>query len=240
MACGFDVDKWLEVSGSSMAESYPQFRLVNSLVADAVQEWRGAISPLRGARNMSFTLEDLQVGGEVSVQAGRLLHDPQCKRPHSTPNYSDRLLHVDTGFQLRLVVFRPPREPRVFCFSPEVSKRMFPSHPHMNSDDSCCSYFPSDRTLPRNRQTLVLLLNFTAIWLAKHIVWEDTGGNEEAIWLGDAAGHSIREILSQVGRNDPCICGSGDKFKRCCLPKLEERQRLEGNFKWVNTIERRQ
>jgi hypothetical protein len=23
-----------------------------------------------------------------------------------------------------------------------------------------------------------------------------------------------------AGRNDPCPCGSGDKFKRCCQPRL--------------------
>jgi SEC-C motif len=23
------------------------------------------------------------------------------------------------------------------------------------------------------------------------------------------------------GRNDPCLCGSGKKFKHCCLPKIE-------------------
>ena len=27
-----------------------------------------------------------------------------------------------------------------------------------------------------------------------------------------------REVL-KVGRNDPCICGSGAKFKDCCAPK---------------------
>jgi hypothetical protein len=25
-----------------------------------------------------------------------------------------------------------------------------------------------------------------------------------------------------AGRNDPCPCGSGRKYKRCCLPKNEE------------------
>ncbi len=25
----------------------------------------------------------------------------------------------------------------------------------------------------------------------------------------------------QLGRNDPCPCGSGDKYKRCCLPKRQ-------------------
>ena len=25
----------------------------------------------------------------------------------------------------------------------------------------------------------------------------------------------------RVGRNDPCPCGSGKKYKRCCFPKYE-------------------
>ena len=38
-------------------------------------------------------------------------------------------------------------------------------------------------------------------------------------------GPSIREILSwNVGRNAPCPCGSGKKYKKCCLPKKEELQ----------------
>lgn len=33
----------------------------------------------------------------------------------------------------------------------------------------------------------------------------------------------ISDILSwKVGRNDPCPCGSGKKFKKCCLPKKED------------------
>jgi len=28
---------------------------------------------------------------------------------------------------------------------------------------------------------------------------------------------------TQVGRNDPCPCGSGKKYKKCCLKKVEER-----------------
>ena len=30
----------------------------------------------------------------------------------------------------------------------------------------------------------------------------------------------IREV--RVGRNDPCPCGSGKKFKKCCLGKRSE------------------
>lgn len=25
-------------------------------------------------------------------------------------------------------------------------------------------------------------------------------------------------ILNLPGRNDPCICGSGKKYKKCCMP----------------------
>jgi len=36
-----------------------------------------------------------------------------------------------------------------------------------------------------------------------------------------------RFVSSKVGRNDPCPCGSGLKYKRCCLPKGEDRARFE-------------
>ncbi|MBC7319473.1 SEC-C domain-containing protein [bacterium] len=37
----------------------------------------------------------------------------------------------------------------------------------------------------------------------------------------------VRDYID-VGRNDPCPCGSGKKFKKCCLPSYEES--LEVNF----------
>ena len=30
---------------------------------------------------------------------------------------------------------------------------------------------------------------------------------------------------ASVGRNDPCPCGSGNKFKRCCLGKVPAQRR---------------
>jgi len=27
--------------------------------------------------------------------------------------------------------------------------------------------------------------------------------------------------MAKIGRNDPCPCGSGQKYKRCCLPREE-------------------
>ena len=30
--------------------------------------------------------------------------------------------------------------------------------------------------------------------------------------------------MAKIGRNDPCPCGSGQKYKRCCLPRDEAAQ----------------
>lgn len=34
-------------------------------------------------------------------------------------------------------------------------------------------------------------------------------------------------MTEKVGRNDPCPCGSGLKYKKCCLPKDREKEKLE-------------
>jgi hypothetical protein len=34
---------------------------------------------------------------------------------------------------------------------------------------------------------------------------------------GSARGETVRRRFPAVGRNDPCPCGSGSKFKKCCM-----------------------
>jgi len=46
---------------------------------------------------------------------------------------------------------------------------------------------------------------------------QDGGGKTE-----DGKGVTVRRDGKKVGRNDPCPCGSGKKYKRCCLAKEEE------------------
>jgi hypothetical protein len=38
-----------------------------------------------------------------------------------------------------------------------------------------------------------------------------------------AQGTTMRRAVAKVGRNDPCPCGSGKKYKHCCLEKDNER-----------------
>ncbi|MCI5167944.1 MAG: hypothetical protein D3903_18135, partial [Candidatus Electrothrix sp. GM3_4] len=33
---------------------------------------------------------------------------------------------------------------------------------------------------------------------------------------GDAGSKTIRRHADKVGRNSPCPCGSGEKYKKCC------------------------
>ena len=38
---------------------------------------------------------------------------------------------------------------------------------------------------------------------------------------GTVRGQTVRKQFSKVGRNDPCPCGSGLKFKKCCIGLIE-------------------
>ena len=46
----------------------------------------------------------------------------------------------------------------------------------------------------------------------------NAGGETE-----DGKGVTVRREGKKVGRNDPCPCGSGKKYKKCCLPREEVR-----------------
>ncbi len=43
----------------------------------------------------------------------------------------------------------------------------------------------------------------------------------------------IRRTMLQPGRNEPCTCGSGKKFKNCCLEKLEHNPRHYFNSRFM-------
>ena len=37
---------------------------------------------------------------------------------------------------------------------------------------------------------------------------------------GSVRGQTVRKAGAEVGRNDPCPCGSGRKYKKCCMKLL--------------------
>jgi len=42
--------------------------------------------------------------------------------------------------------------------------------------------------------------------------------------------------MAKIGRNDPCPCGSGKKYKRCCLDTQESLAQLDDVQKHAITL----
>lgn len=45
-------------------------------------------------------------------------------------------------------------------------------------------------------------------------------------------------MKSKIGRNNKCFCGSGKKYKNCCLNKLQNVSTLESQNEWNEWVER--
>ena len=52
-----------------------------------------------------------------------------------------------------------------------------------------------------------------------------------------SASGTLRRAVAKVGRNDPCPCGSGKKYKKCCFEKDQERLHHSSEVAGVTTEE---
>ncbi|MDR3558053.1 MAG: preprotein translocase subunit SecA [Candidatus Pacebacteria bacterium] len=55
---------------------------------------------------------------------------------------------------------------------------------------------------------------------------QEVRNDADAISAGSDTRTTIGHAKSEIGRNDPCLCGSGKKYKNCGLKNTEEHQRL--------------
>ena len=53
------------------------------------------------------------------------------------------------------------------------------------------------------------------------------------------SGYTVRRAVARVGRNDPCPCGSGKKYKKCCINKDQERLSRSSDIPGVTVEELR-
>jgi hypothetical protein len=60
------------------------------------------------------------------------------------------------------------------------------------------------------------MLEAKAEWLYTLEQWEDILSVEKRIEIRKEFNRSKTATSSKVGRNDPCPCGSGKKYKKCC------------------------
>jgi len=56
-------------------------------------------------------------------------------------------------------------------------------------------------------------------------VWSDDDLDED-YWEPMEGADQIIHASPKVGRNDPCPCGSGKKYKKCCLNKSNGNPKL--------------
>ncbi|HBR01115.1 MAG TPA: SEC-C domain-containing protein [Ruminiclostridium sp.] len=60
------------------------------------------------------------------------------------------------------------------------------------------------------------MLNAKASWLYELKEWDDLLTTEERSEIRKKFNEDHRAVSHKVGRNDPCPCGSGKKYKKCC------------------------
>ncbi|MGA3315447.1 MAG: SEC-C metal-binding domain-containing protein, partial [Candidatus Korobacteraceae bacterium] len=65
----------------------------------------------------------------------------------------------------------------------------------------------------RRRMALVTVRACLETGAAEHVAYEDPRGRARG---NDTASHAPRRSIPASGRNDPCPCGSGKKYKKCC------------------------
>ena len=141
-------------------------------------------------------------------------------------------------FRLRIVYpeLFPRRRccPGVFLESHHDKWRTGPDT-HIEDDWKLCLFVPVESDIDFQRDdSLERLLSCVRTFLAKERIYQrdlvrQRITRQPAVWPGEARSHGpagIREAIVEHGRirrNDPCPCGSGKKFKRCCMEKLDER-----------------
>ena len=115
-------------------------------------------------------------------------------------------------------------KPRVFevggkikDLAAKINKHVIDLHLYPDGEDCCLGIFlPSRKTLSE------FVLNKVYpyfVWQAYYSKYRETPPVGE--WTHDARGlEEFEEHLRNIGRNDPCPCASGRKFKACCIHKL--------------------
>lgn len=103
---------------------------------------------------------------------------------------------------------------------------------HIENNWRLCLFVPSESGIDFGEtNSLNDLLAVTHTFLFKQRIYQrrlirSRLDGSRAEWPGDDRSHGLQGIREAVqdaggiGRNDPCPCGSGEKFKRCHLGKL--------------------
>jgi hypothetical protein len=202
---------------------------------DAIEAWEGFIRPFLGCGDdaVALVLDDLRAGASVLVGGGSLSHATSCGREHCRPSCLAKMTGAGAEcFRVRVLVWPPPRHPKIFAIYPEISKARYARHPHLFQHapvcgvpgslvlpDALCTYRPGDGEWSWDTGDLVTFLDYASIFLAKHVVWVRTGGDHGGLWMGPQASHRAPDMLRELSPVGECRCASGKRYEACCRPK---------------------
>ncbi len=180
------------------------------------------VTPIPPPDELLPVLADFQARRRLSIDpGGRLRHHADCRGPH---RYDHRLIGLqlpDQSFLVEVSFWNLTGDPRVRVLEPEVSRRVYPDHPHFYGEDIVCSIFPPDRTWSWPTHLVTHYLDHVAGWLLCSAVWIAMSQNGKGLWIGYDMTHDGRILLRVVPRSAPCpMCASGRAFGKCCRQRL--------------------
>ena len=170
---------------------------------------------------------------------------------------------VPTTANIRIVFpdSYPAQEPGAFD-----AGTTFPHEPdrHFYPNGRCCLWLPPESEWrPGDPDALLHFLDQVCLFFDRQFIY-DALPDESRVWPGGERGHGIEGYLEyisdslggdkglfaslapvlashrQIGRNDACPCGSGNKYKKCHLIRVEATRRSIGPEKLSRLLAFRQ
>ncbi|HDY69212.1 MAG TPA: hypothetical protein ENH85_15680 [Candidatus Scalindua sp.] len=178
---------------------------------------------------------DLYMNTERSKIIGELSFDAHYdgKRLHLNPS-KQREAEVFHGYyeiEVRLNRLNVYGLPFVFETGGKIIRfsqenNIPPSDLHLNGDGSCClGIFTPRESANMILSTFVIEIVFSFFaWQAYASTYKRKapwGEYSHAVWGFKEKIDDIHVNMRSAGRNDPCPCGSGCKFKNCCLDQFQ-------------------
>jgi hypothetical protein len=224
---------------------YPQFgSIVPPREAAGAHAFLGRIQPFPDETEFAGVIAHLAQDQTIRVEfGGRLTHPAWCKQSHPVPTAFSPI--IASTFEILLLQFAGKRHPRVYAVSPEISRRRYPTHPHLRDDQqlvfngkplqAICTYLSSDRVLERDEMQLVHVMDYTAMYLAKHVFWAATYRTTTfSIATNKLTTSANTDLLLPV--DCPTICdGTHPQF--ACYYRADARQETleQKMFRWFKS-----
>lgn len=218
MVLGATPEARCEIEDAVLSRLYPEARQVRVPAGlGANRAFEVMLRPFGDEEACDALLHHLQANQTVCVSRGTLSHPIDCILPHTAHPLRGSV--VACAFKVLLLDYANDREPVAIALSPRIDASIYPNHPHLTlkaylpdnaPGDGLCAYFPSDESLKGGGESFVRFFDYVSIFLAKHVIWQQSG-----FWLGHVGLHDPRERLKELRSWDRCFCGRGENYSKC-------------------------